>query len=260
MLDRSPLVRSRSAPLFTPTVVKELAQIETDVGGRAALVGMLALAPLTKDLQYVLGLLGDPQRKGESLAELCAAANVLPGELLKHLAQAAMQRGRILAAQRIGAGMPAVVEDIMRRAAPFEDACHACLGTGSVVPDPTPETPNPVHQPCETCQGAGKLKYQPDLERQKLAVELSQLLPKGGGIQIAMQQNNVPGGGSGSTLGMGSLERLQMATDRILYGDELPGASMADPGDLEPDGHSAPDQPRETAECPEGEILPPEDV
>lgn len=226
---------------FTPTVEEELAKLEQDLGGRQALVGILALAPLTRDLQYILGLLGDPQRQRLSLADLCAAANVLPGDLLKHLTQAALARGRVLAAFTIGAGIPAVTADLMRRAAPFEDVCNGgCRGTGSITPDPTPEQPNPAPEPCETCRGTGKLLYKPDLERQKLAVDLAQLLPKGGGVNIAVQQNNQVGG---STLGQGLLERFQAVTDKILYGEEVPGGY----------GHSA---EGEGAESPtEGEVV-----
>lgn len=246
-LQRSPVTLARAAKLFTPLVVKELHAIEESVGGRAAVVGLLSLAPLTKDLQYVLGILGDPQQQGKSLAECCALANVLPGDLLKHLAAAALVRGKIQAAQRIGSGIPAVIEDIMRRAAPYEEACADCQGTASITPDPTPETPNPVPQPCDTCRGSGRLRYLPTLETQKLAVELAQLLPKSGGLQIAVQQNNHQGSTGGGTMGMGALERLQLATDRVIYEGEGRGR---------PPGETEEGEDQEV----EGEVLPPEDV
>lgn len=246
-LQRSPVTLARAGKLFTPLVVQELQAIEQSVGGRAAIVGLLSLAPLTKDLQYILGLLGDPQQQGKSLAECCALANVLPGDLLKHLAAAALVRGKIQAAQRIGTGIPAVIEDIMRRAAPYEEACATCQGTASITPDPTPDTPNPVPESCDTCKGSGRLRYLPTLETQKLAVELAQLLPKGGGLQIAVQQNNGAGATGGGTMGMGALERLQLATDKVIYEGEGRGRP---PGGTE-----------EGEEDPiDAETLPPEDV
>ncbi len=108
----------------------------------------------------------------------------------------------------------------MRRAAPYEDTCNGgCQGTGSLTPEPSPEQPNPVPTPCPTCQGIGVLKYQPDLERQKMAIDMAQLLPKGGGIQIAQinansGQNSLSGGS-----GTGALEMLQRLSDRVLYGN-----------------------------------------
>lgn len=213
---------NRMVALFTPTVREELARIEKDLGGRQALVGMLTLAPLTPDLRYTLGMLGDPQNDGVALAEICARGNILPGELLKQLTSAALLRGKVKAAQKIGDGIAAVAEDVMRRAAPYEDACYACNGLGFLPPVPTPQDPNPNPAPCETCKTVGRLRYSPDLARQELAIEMAQLLQKGGGINIALQQHNTAGGQSG---GGGSLEQIQSLTDRLLYGSGMPNAS-----------------------------------
>lgn len=203
----------RIAKHFTPTVVDQLRVIEAEMGGRTTLVGMLVLAPLTPDLRYALGMLGDPKNAAKSLAQICAMGNILPGDLLKHLASAALLRGKVRASQKIGEGIAAVAEDVMRRAAPYEDVCHACRGIGMFTADPTPAAPNPSPASCDTCLGTGKLRYTPDLERQKLAIDMAQLLPKSGGIQIAMQQTLTSGGSGG-----GAIERLQALTDKILYG------------------------------------------
>mgnify|MGYP001310867534 CR=1 FL=1 len=241
----SPVALRRMRATFTPEVVQQLQQIERDLGGRPMLVGMLALAPLTADLQYVLGMLGDPLHHDKSLAEICGMGNILPGELLRHLASAALLKGKVMAAQRIGAGMPAVIDDIMRRAAPYTDLCGTCLGMGSLTPDPTPETPNPVPGPCETCRGSGQLLYRPDLERQKLAVDLAQLLPKGGGIQIA--QVNSAGAGAGgqgaSGVGVNTFDAVQRVVDQVLYG---PSGGFAPADDETIDGELTP--PEEGAE------------
>lgn len=220
----------RIEELFPQTVQAELAQIEAQLGGRDQVVGLLTLAPLTGDLRYLLGMLGDPKHQSKSLAEVCAISNVLPGKLLEHLVGAALLRGKVRASQKIGDGIAAVAEDVMRRAAPYEDACSDCRGIGSITPDPSAAQPNPSPGPCETCAGTGKLRYLPELDRQKLAIEMAQLLPKGGGIQIAMQQN---AGGASSGGGGGMLERLQQVTDQILYG-EAPGGAPSGVIDAEP--------------------------
>jgi hypothetical protein len=228
---------TRIARIFTPAVVAQLQAIETDLGGRQELVGTLMLAHLTKDLQYLLGLLGDPLNQSQSLAAICAQGNVLPGDLLTHLQGAIMRRGKLLASRHIGLGMAAVAEDVMRKAAPYEAACTTCLGTGSITPDPTAAVPNPTHHPCGTCNGNGKLLYQPDLDTQRLALEMADLLKKGGGINIAMQQNNLPPAGGGA--GGGSLEDFQDVTDKILYGQgsgqpPVVDAEVADPDTTPP--------------------------
>lgn len=214
---RSSSALRRRSESFPALVIAELQQIEVSLGGRGQIIGLLTLAPLTADLRYLLGVLGDPQNQSVPLADLCAASNILPGTLLDHLATAALLRGKVAAQQKIGEGIAAVAEDVMKRAAPYEDACHTCQGIGTLTPEPTPTIPNPSPLPCEICRGTGRLLYRPDLERQKLAIEMAQLLPKSAGIQIAMQQNNGTGGGGS---GGGVLDRLQEISDRVLYGQE----------------------------------------
>lgn len=214
----SPHALARMAKTFPPTVVSELRAIEERLGGRSALVGLLVLAPLTPDLRYLLGLLGDPQHLRLSLADLCARANVFPGEVLKHLSAAALMAGKVQASQQIGLGIAAVAADVMRRAAPYDEPCEACQGIGTLTPEPSASQPNPSPRPCEACAGKGRVRMEPDLDRQKLAIEMAQLLPKSAGIQIGMQQNN--GGSTGGGGLSGTLERLQALSDRVLYGDD----------------------------------------
>lgn len=225
--------RAGAATVFTPLVVKELEQIERDLGGRQTMVGMLVLAPLTSELRYVLGLLGDPQHEKLPLADICARGNILPGELLKSLAGAALLKGKLLASQKIASGIAAVAEDVMAKAVPYEATCNICQGLRVTTPEPTKDDPNPGPQTCYGCEGLGVRVYQPEFEKQKLALEMAQLLPKGGGLNIALQQNTTMLGGGGA--GMSTMERLQEVTDRILYGD----APLAPPevveGEVTPD-------------------------
>ncbi len=225
---------------YPSTVVEELHTVEAQLGGRQAVVGLLALAPLTPTLRYILGMLGEPRFASQSLAEICSTGNILPGELLQHLASAALLRGKTIAAQRIGMAVPAVVEDVLKRATPYEEACSGCQGIGTRVADPTPDTPNPAPVACETCGGTGRLIYQPDLEVQKLALDLAQLLPRSGGMQI----QNIASGGSGhqqqQTGGFGVFAQISALSDRILYGS-------GDKATTELDDEALP-----------GEIVPPE--
>jgi hypothetical protein len=218
-----PLGKRDAARRFPIAVIQELDQLEADLGGRQQLIGLLSLAPLNDDLRYIIGLLSMPKttnHDSQKLADICAAGNILPGELLKHLGAAALLRGKTLALQHIGNGIAAVAHDVMRRSAPYEEPCYTCAGIGTVVPEPTKDLPNPVPGPCETCKGCGRLVHMPDLARQEVAIEMAQLLPKGGGLQILNQQ--ITAGGTGGSAGMGTLEKLQLMTDKILYGIEAP--------------------------------------
>jgi len=229
-LARAAASATRQLALAAPSVARELTQLEKDLGGRQQLLALLALAPLTPDLRYVLGLLGDPAHDHRSLASICADGNILPGDLLKHLGAAALHRGQVLARQRIGESIPAVVEDVMRRAAPYEEACGTCMvagaATGQVTPDPTPTDPNPQPQICPDCKGSLKILYMPSLDRQRVAIDLAHLVERGGGISITNQNLNLGAAASG---GQGALEQLQTLTDQILYGD----AAALDPVEAE---------------------------
>lgn len=197
-------------------VTASLASIEHAIGGREALVAALLHAPKTKDVEYVVGLLGDPMRKGDSLAVLCVAGGITPGELLAAYKAGEINRAQALSAYEVGKALPEVVRDTMRLAATYEDDCLACQGLGQVTPEPTSEQPNPEPVDCPQCQGGGRLRYDGDLEHKKLALGLGKLLEKGGGInlQVNQQQNSFHGGVAG-----GALEAMQAATDRVLYGD-----------------------------------------
>lgn len=216
----------RNSKVFTPTVVSELETLEEQLGGRQQIVGFLALAPLTPDLAYILGMLGDPQHARKTLAEICAHGNILPGQLLAEIERAAHLKGRVLSAQVISQRLPTVVADVMMKAAPYEGACGECLGTGSITPDPTPDNPNPTHNPCETCNGTGKLIYQPNLRHQELALEMGRVLPKSSGLQIIQNNQNQSSSGGGGGLGSGALEKLTQLTDKLLYGEEFGAAPI----------------------------------
>lgn len=243
---------ARQREVFTPNVVRELTELEATLGGRKGLIQALALAPLTPDLSYTLGMLGDPNSDRLSLAQICARGNILPGELLKHIRNAALLRGQVIAAQQVAQKIPEVVAEVLKKAVPYEDACSACRGVGSLPPEPTPQNPNPGPTPCETCLGTGRLVYPADDAKQRLVIDLAQLLPKpgsGGGVNILQQFGAAGGGPTGGAAGgigggLSPFERLSVMADRILYGsgqpihdpvdgelvDEEPGPPAVDPG------------------------------
>ena len=195
--------------------IEELTHLEKQLGGRRALVTALTFAPLNKDGRYILGLLGDPEYAQTPLAEICRMGKLLPGQLIDQLAKGTQLRARLLAQQAISSGQLAVVAEVMKRGATYEDDCTACAGTGSATPDPTPEHPNPEPVPCAVCLGHGKLRFDADPDCRDKALEMAGLTGKGsGGISIVNQQLNVnPGAQSG-----GGYERMQEALDEVLYG------------------------------------------
>lgn len=234
-----------------PLVGQQLAKLEEAIGGRDALVAALSHAPKSKDLSYLLGLIGDPQRAGESLADLCATGGITAGELIEAYKSGELNRAAALGAREVGAGLQQVVKDTMEKAAPHEGPCSYCQGLGQVTPEPTKKVPNPEPGPCEACKGAGRLLYPGDLEHKKLALDMGRMLSgKGGGVNVQVnQQVGVMVGTAG-----GALEKLQAATDQILYGDGLTGV---DPSRSAP---GAPGPEAVEAELVDGEDAPIEDT
>lgn len=201
--------------LALPNAADALADIERQIGGRQAIVQALVTAPPSKDVKYVLGLLCDPTRRTKSLVDLCVEAKITPGHLLDLLERGTKLRARIIAGQIIAARTPAVAEDVMLKAAPYEDDCPDCQSTGSITADPTELNKNPTPEPCKKCRGTGKLRYDADPDCRKLALEMAGLTAKGGGISI-VQQTLVNSGGGGAA-GM-AYEAMTEAMDRMMYG------------------------------------------
>lgn len=219
----------KKARVFTELVVDQIAQLEADYGGRRGLVAVLSMAKLSEDLEYFLGQLGDPRNAGVSLAELCARSHLLPGQLLHHLLSAGQLYAKARTAHQVQLGLAPVVTDLLRRAAPYEEDCLDCMvegkPQGTVTPEPTPAQPNPQPIPCPTCKGALRLRYLPELARQELVLDLAQVLPKGGGLSIAMQQNNL-GGDAGSS--HRALDAVQKLAEQALYGGDGPAFQEAE--------------------------------
>lgn len=194
----------------------ELDRLELELGGRQALVLALTYAPPHKDIRYILGLLGDPDHQVLRLSEVCHLGRVMPGQLVDALAKGSELRARLLATQAISRRLPAVVEDVMLKAAPYQESCPACQGLGSRMPDPTPEEPNPAQEMCPQCLGHGQLRYDADGKCRDLALEMGGLLQKGGGIHITNTQQVATlqaGGASG-------VEGFQELLDAVLFGQE----------------------------------------
>lgn len=212
-------------PVLLPAAVAQLNQLETALGGRGQIVAALATAPMTKDVRYTLGLLADPQHEKKSLAEICALGEILPGQLLEQIERGTKLQARIVASGIIARGTPAMVTDVMQKAAPYEDQCTGgCQGTGTIVPEPSAEEPNPNPIQCTTCRGTGRLVFDADPECRKLGLEIAGLLTKGGGISIVNQNQNIQ---QTAHLGGGAFDQLQEAMDQILYGRKRGGAEGA---------------------------------
>ena len=186
------------------------------IGGRAELLHALLVADGTPEVHKIVNLLIDPRYGGWSLRQICAQAGLTIADLFTSYKKALLVRAHLQATRTVVAQLPAVVADIMERSRPYEVTCDSCGGLGAVTPEPTKAVPNPTPGPCEPCRGTGKLICLPDLDRQKVALELAQLIQQRGGINIQQNSLTLPAasGGSGAP---GPLEQLQQAVHEVLY-------------------------------------------
>jgi hypothetical protein len=198
---------------------------ERALGGRQAITAALSI-DASPTIRVLLEMLLDTHFDGYSLGRLAAHAKISLTDLLRAYRNNRLAKAQILAIDRIAERLPSVVEDVMTRALPHEGLCSLCEGTGQVTPEPSKRHPIPSPVPCGLCAGKGRRMILPDLERQKLALELGELtrVPKNG--PTVLQQFNFGGQGqtpaTGASTTPGSLEQMQQAVARVLYDPRRP--------------------------------------
>jgi len=220
-----------------------IATFVAQVGGKQELIDALAVADSAPDVDRIVRLLLDPRYDGYSLKRLCALAGVTVADLFVAYRKALIARSHLEASRIIAAKLPPVVDDVMTRAAPQPMTCPSCHNAPG------------KRELCVTCQGSGAIKTEPDLDRQKLALELGQLTQKSKGLFI--QQNAIAA--SAATLsspGGGMLEQLQQVVGDLLFSREArmesdpPAPREPDPPSMVPDEDDR-DEPDDDEEAPE---------
>lgn len=211
------------ATTLTPREAREnqraLETVEKALGGRDALLDTLAVAAEAPEVEEVVQLLLDPRYARCSLRQICVMAGLTVVDLFAAYKQAMVVQAHLVAYRAITTKVLPVVEDVMRRAAPFKVPCTRCGGTGRGT---DPDKPDAPPESCPSCAGHGELLQLPDLDRQKLALELAQLVQKSGGVLL--QQNNLtvqPAEKAG-----GTLVGLQQAVRELLGGTRTPLAPI----------------------------------
>lgn len=209
-----PARRTVVVPALPVDAQKELLLLERELGGRQELVRALTFAKQTKDVRYLLGMLGDPENASRSLADICQSGQVLPGEIMAALTSGTELRSQLLAKTAIARRLPTVVSEVMQKAAEYEDDCTECMGTGKRTEDPSEHNPNPKPEDCTTCQATGRLRFPADGKCRDLALEMGGLTGQGGGVHVQtnVQVNNAAGAS------YEQFERMQEAMDQVLYG------------------------------------------
>lgn len=206
LLDRiAPPARQPKDEPTPREIATSLATFEQAIGGRQVLLSALLFCRKTQDLEYLVGLLTDPLHKDKSLGQICRVGGVYPGELLHYFHQAQMTEAILRAQRPIAHYLPQVTEDVMRRALPYEEDCQRCLGA-KVIGE------GDDRRECPDCHGVGLIRVEPDLERQKVALQLGGFLKRDPLIKTTNVQLPASPGGDQP----GTLEQIQFAMSRIL--------------------------------------------
>jgi hypothetical protein len=188
-----------------PARASAIKTFETQLGGREALVEILSQADSTPEITDLLGWLGNPDFAHESLATICRMANLTAGDVFLAYERALQTRARVLARIPIAKQLPDDADKAMQNALVHQIKCEDCRGRGKVERK-LKRGENEVYEvvDCYPCEGTGKIDVEPDIDQQKLALELGEFCQKSGlTIQNNNQQDNsktVQIGSLGSTL------------------------------------------------------------
>lgn len=207
-------------------------QVVKALGGRGSLLDALSVAADAPEVERIVALLVDPRYDGISLRRLCSMAGLTVVDLFAAYKKAMVVKAQLVAYQAITDHLLPVVVDVMKRAAPYKIPCYDCAGAGLVAGEKAGDPP----VTCATCAGQKELLQLPDLDRQKLALELGQLVQKSAGINIQQNQLTVPPPEPDPAQGRGTLIELQHALAELQSAPRLPiidatVVPAADPGD-----------------------------
>jgi hypothetical protein len=179
------------------------------VGGRQKLMATLAVADTDGHVDKVINCLLDPAYQAWPLRKICIYAGITVADLFASYKRALFVQAHIDAAHRIITQLPPVVDDVMRRAAPQPIPCRC-----QAAPPPPPDSP--PAKPCLDCRGTGTVMTEPNVERQKLALQLAHLIEPRAGVIV--QQNAIAAGSTAlASTAPGSLEQLQQVVGDLLF-------------------------------------------
>lgn len=185
---------------------------EKALGGRHKVADSL-LVDTNPAIQSFVKLLLDPDYDDLSLGQIAEQAGIALSDLLRSYRNATLIKAQILAVNEIAERLPQLARSAMENALPQEVSCPICRGTG-FHPTKKDDRNNPLE--CKLCAKTGKVLRQPSIGRQRLALEIAELLkpPKPGGHTLNV---NLPPAPPAGPVAPGSLEQLQAAVSHVLF-------------------------------------------
>lgn len=189
------------------------------LGGRTALIASLSIDS-TPEIRDLLKQLLDPHMDRYSIGYLASQAGIGLLDLLRAYRNSTLAKVQVLAVNQLAEKIPHVVEDVLRRAVPYDDRCKGCDGAGVTRVRPTKKCPDPdpPDVECSICHGKKTVVRLPTLEYQRLVLEMAEVIkPPKGGPTLLNQFNIGTAAASASSIVPGSLEQMQQAVTDLLF-------------------------------------------
>jgi len=198
-------------------VEEALTSLERALGGRHSLIASLLQANLGDSENTFMELLADPRNDTANLAKIAGLAGLSVGRVLQIFKEAKGAEAYVRSINRIYDRLPDIAGDIADRSVPTTTRCALCRGTG-VVDSTTGAAQVPGADPanlvaCWPCEGLGKVVVHPDLERQKIALQIGGVLKKDGTVIMG----NVDARSVVNNAFIRSTPDWRTATDRLLF-------------------------------------------
>lgn len=195
-----------------------LRELEQQVGGRDQLAKILSYLPLDPQEAILVKLMGDPKLTTKSLAAIAARTGFSSGRVWDFFQRGKAAEAFVKSMTLVYDKAPDVAGSVMTEALPRTERCLAPRCDHGKIPgevDPASKTGRRKRSTdCHVCEGRGYVIGRPEVERQRLALELTGLVKKGGGVVVNtnVQQNTVIA--SPQSIFAKFLE----ASDKVLFG------------------------------------------
>lgn len=209
-------------------VVRALRSVEEALGGRESLSDTLldledidSHDPGIQKITLLARMLVDPKHQSKSLATLCSDVGLSVGKFLQLFHKAKGARALTVAISKLHDRLPEIADDIAKKSVTRKVRCWSCGGMGKRRDDKGAIT----KEPCPLCRGRGFDIEHSDVERQKLAAQITNLVQPAGSPKVQVNtQVNV----EGQHPGIRTSAAFREATDRLLYPGKTQRADTVD--------------------------------
>lgn len=182
-------------------VKRSTSDFEEVIGGRDNLTGILSTQPRDAKQDILFRLLSDPARAGDSLATICADANVSATEIFSLYRTAIAGEAMVKAQVALSERLDGVVKDVAEKAADHVKDCECVILSEIGQANPR----------CKICAGKGEIYKEGSLKHAEVVLKATDVLKQGGGVNVAVNQN------LGVNVGGGLLDSFVKATDEAAF-------------------------------------------